>query len=327
MRALPYVLIVVVLLIAGGLYLQFHPKDRVQAPVTGNAPEFVGIAKWLNSEPLTIQSLRGKVVLVDFWTYSCINCVRTLPYVTRWYDTYKDQGLVVVGVHAPEFAFEKDTNNVRTAIERFKIHYPVAQDNDLATWTNYHNQYWPAEYLIDKQGNVVYTHFGEGKYDQTERKIRELLGLEQAAISKGDTSFFEKIKSPEMYFGLSRLENLVREQIPAQTSVQFTFPHSSIPLNTFALGGNWHFDVDKAITDGQNSRIWLKFASPKVFMVAASKRPQTVRILDTDGKLIKEVEVNESTLYTLFESGDGSEREIIIEIPEAGFEAYTFTFG
>jgi thiol-disulfide isomerase/thioredoxin len=139
------------------------------------APDFTGIDKWLNSEPLTLQQLRGKVVLVDFWTYSCINCVHTLPYVKTWNQKYKDQGLVVVGVHTPEYPFERDTGNVQTAIKRFGITYPVAQDNRYATWTAYDNQYWPGFYLIDKKGQVVYTHFGEGKYEETEAAIKRLL--------------------------------------------------------------------------------------------------------------------------------------------------------
>jgi thiol-disulfide isomerase/thioredoxin len=139
------------------------------------APEFTGIDNWLNSEPLSLQQLRGKVVLIDFWTYSCINCVHTLPYVKTWNQKYRDQGLVVVGVHTPEYPFERDTNNVKTAIRRFDITYPVAQDNRYATWTAYDNQYWPGFYLIDKKGQVVYTHFGEGKYEETEAAIQRLL--------------------------------------------------------------------------------------------------------------------------------------------------------
>jgi thiol-disulfide isomerase/thioredoxin len=141
----------------------------------GQAPEFTGIEKWLNSEPLTMQQLRGKVVLVDFWTYTCINCINTLPYVKSWHQKYKDQGLVVVGVHTPEFPFERSTDNVKTAIKRFDIRYPVAQDNRYATWDAYNNRYWPAVYLIDKKGRVAYTHFGEGQYAQTEAAIKALL--------------------------------------------------------------------------------------------------------------------------------------------------------
>jgi thiol-disulfide isomerase/thioredoxin len=143
------------------------------------APEFTGIEKWLNSEPLNMQQLRGKVVLVDFWTYTCINCIHTLPYVKSWYQKYKDQGLAVVGVHTPEYPFERSTDNVRTAIKRFDIRFPVAQDNQYATWNAYENQYWPAFYLIDKKGRVVYSHFGEGDYAQTEAAIRDLIAQKQ----------------------------------------------------------------------------------------------------------------------------------------------------
>ncbi|WP_236905902.1 thioredoxin family protein [Collimonas pratensis] len=141
----------------------------------GPAPEFTGIQTWLNSKPLTMASLRGKVVLVDFWTYSCINCVRTLPHVTKWYDQYKDKGLVVVGVHTPEFPYERETRNVETAIQRSGIRYPVAQDNRYATWNAYDNQYWPAAYLVDRKGTIVLKHFGEGSYDEMENAIRKLL--------------------------------------------------------------------------------------------------------------------------------------------------------
>lgn len=148
------------------------------APTPGDAskaPEFAGIEQWLNSPPLTLSALRGKVVLVDFWTYSCINCIRTLPYVTQWYEKYKDKGLVVVGVHTPEYPFEKSTANVQASLKRFGIRYPVAQDNAYATWDAYKNQYWPALYLIDANGKIVYQHFGEGQYAETEAQIQKLL--------------------------------------------------------------------------------------------------------------------------------------------------------
>jgi thiol-disulfide isomerase/thioredoxin len=139
------------------------------------APEFSGIERWLNSPPLSMGALRGKVVLLDFWTYTCINCIRTLPHVKSWHEKYKDKGLVVVGVHTPEYPFERSTANVQAAIKRFGIAYPVAQDNRYATWQAYDNQYWPAVYLIDRQGRIAYTHFGEGAYEQTEARIRALL--------------------------------------------------------------------------------------------------------------------------------------------------------
>ncbi|UZN52058.1 thioredoxin family protein [Cupriavidus cauae] len=144
-------------------------------PNQTRAPEFAGIERWLNSQPLSMEGLRGKVVLVDFWTYSCINCINTLPYIKQWHDKYKDQGLVVVGVHTPEFPFEKSTANVQAAIKRFDIRYPVAQDNRYATWSAYHNRYWPALYLVDAEGRIVYQHFGEGQYAETEAAIRNAL--------------------------------------------------------------------------------------------------------------------------------------------------------
>ncbi|WP_116138468.1 thioredoxin family protein [Trinickia diaoshuihuensis] len=141
------------------------------------APEFTGIDHWLNGPPQSLGQLRGKVVLVDFWTFDCINCAHTLPHVERWYEKYRDKGLVVVGVHTPEYPFERDTKNLSDAVKRYGITYPVAQDNQYATWNAYGNQYWPAVYLLDQKGNLVYSHFGEGDYVETEARIRTLLGL------------------------------------------------------------------------------------------------------------------------------------------------------
>jgi len=150
----------------------------------GVAPEIIGIEKWLNSEPLTIGGLRGKVVLIDFWTYSCINCLRTLPYVARWHEKFKDRGLVVIGVHTPEFGYERSTRNVQTAIQRFGIKYPVAQDNLYSTWKAFENEYWPAVYLIDQGGRIMLKHFGEGAYDATEQAIETLLNSEKKDVRK-----------------------------------------------------------------------------------------------------------------------------------------------
>jgi thiol-disulfide isomerase/thioredoxin len=155
-------------------------KAGTRAASTTNpvaAPNFVGINAWLSSSPLNIGDFRGKVVLVDFWTYGCYNCVNTLPHVTRLYDTYKDKGLIVVGVHTPEFPFEKSTDNVQAAIKRYRIRYPVAQDNEYATWNAYHNQYWPSQYIIDQNGRIVFEHAGEGQYEEIERTIQKLLNI------------------------------------------------------------------------------------------------------------------------------------------------------
>jgi len=297
----------------------------------GPAPEFAGISNWINtstssvqaSAPLTLAQLKGKVVLIDFWTYSCINCIRTLPYVTKWYDTYKDQGLVVVGVHTPEFAFEKDSGNVADAVKRFGIHYPVAQDNDYGTWNAYSNQYWPAEYLIDKNGNIVHTHFGEGEYNVTENAIRELLGM-AATLAPDNGADLSGVQSPEMYFGTARLQNLVSSQTPSSAGT-YTLP-TNVPPNHFALGGAWSFTSQSTQLLNGSGKIRLKFHSGNVYMVASSTRPATL-LITVDGKVQPSVIVEKSQLYTLFSSKDYSDHVIEIQVNQSGFEAYTFTFG
>ncbi len=290
----------------------------------GPAPEFAGIDTWLNSNPLTMQNLRGKTVLVDFWTYSCINCIRTLPYVTRWYDTYKDKGFVVIGVHTPEFAFEKDSNNVQAAISHFNIHYPVAQDNEYATWNAYGNHYWPAEYLIDKNGSIVHVHFGEGEYDVTENTIRALLGLQ--TMTMGTTApNLTGIGSPEMYFGTARLQNLTPEQTPSSSPKTYAFPSASA-LNNFALEGTWQFNPDTMSLVNGPGKIRLTFHAGKIHLVASSKTPATVTIT-VDGKRQPSVTVADPKLYTLFDSNDYADHVIEISIDQPGFEAFTFTFG
>jgi thiol-disulfide isomerase/thioredoxin len=203
-----------------------------------SAPEFSGISAWLNSPPLTMESLRGKVVLVQFWTYSCINCLRTLPYVTKWYDQYKDKGFVVVGVHTPEFAFERETANVERAIKRYGIMYPVAQDNQYRTWRAFDNQYWPADYLIDRSGTIVATQFGEGSYQQLENAIARLVGDRPPAADANDPDL-STIETPELYFGSDKNDGaIVDAQNPAAGERHFT-PPDSVPQNRFALFGAW----------------------------------------------------------------------------------------
>lgn len=300
-------------------------KGKIEFKNYGPAPELTGIYKWLNSDPLTIESLKGKVILVDFWTYTCINCIRTLPYVTKWYDTYKDKGLIVIGVHTPEFAFEKETGNVTIGISRNNINYPVAQDNDYATWNAFKNQFWPAKYLIDKDGNIVYTHFGEGEYDHTENAIRQLLGLE-GEVREENGRNLSKVKSPEMYFGLTRLENFTTEGVRPINKLQtYRFP-GELQENTFALEGQWKFNSDSASLEKDGGKVKLHFNSGKVHMVAKSLIPQTLKIT-VDAKIKKDVFITESELYTIFDSEDYNNHVLEIEIPKSGFEAFTFTFG
>jgi cytochrome c biogenesis protein CcdA/thiol-disulfide isomerase/thioredoxin len=311
---------------------QAQTSNETMQPISfknyGQAPDFNGISNWINSDPLTKDQLKGKVVLVDFWTYSCINCIRTLPYVTKWYDTYKDQGLVVIGVHTPEFPFEKVTENVQTAVKRFNINYPVAQDNDYGTWKAFNNKYWPAEYLIDQNGTIVYEHFGEGEYDHTENAIRELLKL-NASVAPDDGQNLSGVRSPEMYFGTDRLHNLSSSQSPSPNhDTSYTLP-GNLPLNNFALQGEWKFYTDHIVlAEGSegSGKIKLHFQSGKVYMVAASDNPQSLKIF-VDGKPQPDVAVSEYKLYPLFDSNDYSEHIIEIEIPQAGFQGFTFTFG
>ena len=277
-----------------------------------------------------MRQLRGKVVLIDFLTYSCINCIRTLPYVTSWYEKYKNDGLMVIGVHTPEFEFEKVTENVATAIKRHNIKYPVAQDNNFATWNAYKNRYWPAKYLIDKEGNIVYTHFGEGEYDTTENKIRFLLGLndnenESQSRTEPQTGSGTGVKTPEIYFGTDRLEYLTPEQSPSPNAKRYQLP-PSLKLNRFALEGEWKFDGEKAILINGSGKIRLKYYASDVFMVAQSEKSLPI-IIRLDGDKAAEFTVQESKLYDLIKSDVSAEHVLEIEIPESGFEIFAFTFG
>lgn len=292
----------------------------------GKAPEFTAESTWLNSKPLKLSDLKGKVVLIDFWTYSCINCIRSLPHITALYDKYKDKGLVIIGVHTPEFAFEKDTDNVKQAIARFGIHYPVVQDNDYIIWNAYNNRYWPAKYLINQAGEIVYEHFGEGDYDDTENAVRALLNLNMAQEQNNEN--LNKIGSPEMYFGLARQQNLTPGQRPSLMQKQYAL-NKDTGLNEFSLGGTWKFSSEYAELMSDEGEILLKFNSAKLYIVASSNKPAHLEIT-VDGKTQPEVNVKESKLYPLFDSKDYREHTIIIKIkqpPLAEFRAFTFTFG
>lgn len=303
-----------------------HAQEKGAPPFKsqGPAPELTGITHWLNSKPLTIKDLKGKVVLVDFWTYSCINCIRTFPYLESWYDKYKKDGFVLIGVHSPEFPFEKSTANLESAIKRFNIDYPVAQDNNFATWRAYKNHYWPGKYLIDQQGNIVYSHFGEGDYEKTENAIRTLLGMHAISGVVEDRSMM-KAKTPEIYFGLNRLQFLDPSQTPAPSPTQYRLP-KQLPPNTFALSGSWKFEEDKAVLVEAPGTIQLHFNAGRVFMVAASPQPNTATVW-VDGKQVNSVTIQQHQLYVLFESSEYKEHLLEVRLEAPGLEAYTFTFG
>lgn len=307
----------------------------------GTGAEFTGISKWLNSDPLTLQGLRGKVVLVDFWTYTCINCIRTLPFVTGWYEKYKDQGLVVVGVHTPEFEFEKKTENVENAIDQYNITYPVAQDNDYATWRAYDNHYWPAKYLIDKDGNVRYFHFGEGEYEETEIAIQELLKEAGTAVSQDtiDMPDFTPTgrQTPETYLGSARIDRFVSPESIIGKKQVFTTP-VSIPEHSFAFGGEWTVGEEQAIA-GKNAQLKLNFYAQQVYLVITQDNGGgSVRVF-LDGKQVGTesagadvkngvVTLDAARLYHLIDlhgEKDSHTLELFFDTP--GTAVYAFTFG
>lgn len=292
------------------------------------APEITGISNWLNSEPLTLESLKGKVVLIDFWTYTCINCIRTLPHVTSWYEKYKDDGLVIIGVHTPEFEFEKNTDNVQGAIEQFGITYPVAQDNDFGTWRAFSNRYWPAKYLIDKNGNIRYYHFGEGKYDETERAIQLLLQENGKAVTKKidtmpDMTPTQRV-SPETYLGSFRMEYLYPNGSTKEGEQNFTIA-KNISENSFTFGGVWDIQNEYA-KSVENAVLEYKFFAKNVFLVMRpGKSSGKVRVI-LDGKEVSLISVDADKLYELIQLSDYEAHLLRLEFTP-GIEAFAFTFG
>ncbi len=300
-------------------------------PKLGRAPEFAGINNWLNSKPLAMADLKGKAVLIDFWTYTCINCIRTLPHVTSWYEKYKDQGLVVVGVHTPEFEFEKKTENVANAIKQYKITYPVAQDNDYATWNAYDNHYWPAKYLIDAQGYIRYTHFGEGEYETTEMNIKKLLeeagsSVDQNVVDMPDETPKSRL-TPETYLGSARMDRFIsREQITENREQKYTID-PSVPIHYWGYEGNWTVGSESAIA-GQNASLTLSFYASKVFLVIHPATGEDKVQVYLDGKLIGEVIVTEPKLYNLIDLGESPNNHLLrLEFLTPGTQLFAFTFG
>ena len=309
-------------------------------PVGPAAPDFAGIDQWLNSKPLTMAGLRGKVVLVDFWTYSCINCIRTLPYVEGWYQKYAAEGLVIVGVHTPEFAFEHDTGNVAAATARFGITYPVAQDNEYSTWTAFGNEYWPADYLIDATGHIRSQHFGEGDYNQTESEIRGLLAeagksaLPSAAPPAAAPPFVNN-ETPETYIGTARANSFDSPQNAASGPNRYTFP-SSLADDGFAVSGTFDFQDQFATATVAGDQLELSFYARDVYLVAAadSPEPATVRVTGVTGAAATEdvaangsMTIGTARLYHLVHLPSAARGTVIITFNKAGARCYSFTFG
>ncbi len=305
----------------GGAALTATKKQSGELPDYGVAPPFHADGDWINSKPLTLEQLRGKVVLVDFWTYSCINCLRTLPHLKAWDATYRRQGLVIVGVHTPEFAFEHVSSNVRAAVKRLGIEYPVVQDNRFKTWDNYSNQYWPAEYLIDKTGHVRHTHFGEGQYGETEQLIRELLGTHGAKSRQMADATPTGLLTPETYLGYQRLNNYVGTPVTPDASGSYRLP-DELPQNTIAYGGRWKVDPERA-TALRNAHLALHFNAKDVYIVLGGHG--TVRAT-IDGRVVKTIPVNAQKLYTVRSSKQTADSTVDLAFTP-GVQAYSFTFG
>lgn len=311
----------------------------MELPRLGDMPDIEGIAAWINSPELTKEDLEGKVVLVDFWTYSCINCIRTYPYLKAWWGKYKDDDFILLGVHTPEFPFEKNLANVEKAAKDSGLEFPIALDNDYVTWRNFHNRFWPAKYLFDKDGQLRYTHFGEGKYEETELAIQQLLGIE-TEISDGPTVDFSQIGSPETYLGWARMERFASpEQIVRNSVNRFTTPET-LALNTWGFGGDWLVEEEYSESQTPGS-VSFQYHSAAVNIVAEAEEETLLEVRidgapipsDMQGKDIvqnpdgtTQVRIKDATLYELIQ-GRGEAHLIEIIVPGKGVKFYTFTFG
>jgi thiol-disulfide isomerase/thioredoxin len=320
------------------------------------AKDFTKISEYINTKPISLYDLKDKVVLVDFWTYSCINCIRTIPHLNEWYDKYSDKGLIIVGIHTPEFEFEKNSDNVKSAVQKFGIKYPVFQDNDKETWKKYENRYWPRKYLIDNEGYIRYDHIGEGAYSETEKVIQALLAERAAHLGMKNISInesqnidsdlkleyqdvnFSKIKSPELYLGyefarapLGNIEGFK----PNETVLYQLLDSSEINLNSIYLKGKWRNNPDHMELQSNNGSIILKYNSKSVNIVAGGNGNFTVI---QDGKLITndlskdsstngKFVIDKQRLYNLVTNKDYGEHTIEIDVKGKGFQIYTFTFG
>jgi thiol-disulfide isomerase/thioredoxin len=301
---------------------------------------------------LTAEGLRGKVVLIDFWTYSCINCLRSIPYVRAWAEKYRNQGLVVIGVHSPEFAFEKNIDNVRQAVKDLKIDYPVAIDNDYAIWRAFNNEYWPAHYFIDAQGRIRHHHFGEGEYNESEKIIQQLL----AAAGKGGVSHdlvsvaaqgaeaaadTDNVESPETYVGYERAENFASPGGAIKDAPHVYTAASTLMLNQWALAGDWTIEGERAVLNEPNGRVDYHFHARDLHLVMGpgkDGKPVRFRVL-IDGKAPgadhgADVDnqgngaVAEQRLYQLIRQRESvADREFQIEFLDPGAEVFAFTFG
>jgi cytochrome c biogenesis protein CcdA/thiol-disulfide isomerase/thioredoxin len=305
-----------------------------------DAPELKNIAAWINSDPQTIESLKGKVVLVDFWTYSCINCQRTQPYLNAWYDKYNNDGLVIIGVHAPEFGFEKVTKNVQDAVKDANIKYPVALDNDFATWQAYENRFWPAKYLIDKDGQVRYTHFGEGDYTETEETIQALLKESGQTVTNKievDRSINSSARgqTPETYLGYERAERFANtDQFVANQPASYTLANT-LKANEWSLGGQWQINDESSQSLSNESKLSFNFSGKEVYLVMSGP-PGALVGVSVDGQSSpggadvnskNQVSINGARLYKIVNLDKYmTGKKLTLTFP-TGVTVNAFTFG
>lgn len=313
-------------------YLSIAEKELKYKKFT----ELVSPDGYINTDgkKITIEEMKGKVILLDIWTYSCINCQRTIPYINQWYDKYKNQGFEVVGVHTPEFAFEKNQVNVEKAVDGFKIQYPVVLDNNFQTWNALNNQYWPRKYLIDIDGFVIYDHIGEGAYQETEKAIQ--YALRERAYRLGvDTDFptgtvnlkdqvTGKVNSPETYFGSARNKNLGSGKASTQGVQKFT-TQNNVGENKLFFNGSWNITREYAENIGMTD-IVFRYDSKDVYMTAGSDVGVEIEVYKDD-VFIKKIMIKDETLYSLIEGEDYGKHVLKIKIPKSGLKAFTFTFG
>lgn len=299
------------------------------------APQFQGLTNWINSPPLTMSGLRGKVVLVDFWTYSCINCIRSVPYVEKWYQTYHNQGLEIVGVNTPEFAFEHDPANVAAAVTRFGITYPVALDNNYDTWNAFDNDSWPADYLIDRSGNIRYVSLGEGDYGTTEQAIQELLGIHKKLTTPTSIVPITQSQTPETYFGTNRQTDYTGSPALSGGTTTFT-PASTLGANQWTLGGTWNIGTQPITSVSGDTTLSFNVSAKDVYMVASNANgassPVTVSLpsnvagqygSDAPGGIVS---VNGARLYHIVSLQQFGSTTLTLHVP-SGVSLYTFTFG
>src|SRR5215210_163260 len=292
----------------------------------GPAPELTGLSDWINSEPLTLTGLRGKVIVVDFWTYSCINCLRTLPYLKAWDSAYRKAGLVVLGVHSPEFSFERVPDHVRNAVRELGVRYPVALDNHFDTWHAFSNQYWPAKYFIDRRGHIRFIHFGEGEYDRSEQVIRKLLAEDgEAPPMLADAPMADEQSAaitPETYLGWYRLERHAGSEVQPGRWGTYRFPKEPLRLGELSYAGRWRVEGER-IRSTQGSRLRLHFLARVVHLVLDGQGDVEVFL---DGKRVRTVHVTEPKLYTLLRLPDVTDGLLELRFT-SGLAAHAFTFG